>query len=123
MASTTSVSWQVRRGLRISRLPLNIIKLDKTFVDDLDKPGMKTVISETIAMIKKMNIKILVEGVETYEDFDYFRNAGCDYIQGYYFSKPLSKKDFFDFMEACENGKTSSTVTNASFSAGGTSDE
>ena len=109
--------------LRISRLPLNIIKLDKSFVDDLDKPGMKTVISETIAMIKKMNIKILVEGVETYEDFDYFRNAGCDYIQGYYFSKPLSKKDFFDFMEACENGKTSSTVTNASFSAGGTSDE
>ena len=109
--------------LRISRLPLDIIKLDKTFVDDLDKPGMKTVISETIAMLKKMNKKILVEGVETYEQFDYFRNAGCDYIQGYYFSKPLPKKDFFDFMEASENGKSSSTLTNASFSAGGTSNE
>lgn len=109
--------------LRISRLPLDIIKLDKTFVDDLDKPGMKTVISETIAMLKKMNKKILVEGVETYEQFDYFRNAGCDYIQGYYFSKPLPKKDFFDFMVASENGKSSSTLTNASFSAGGTSNE
>lgn len=109
--------------LRISRLPLDIIKLDKTFVDDLDKPGMKTVISETIAMLKKMNKKILVEGVETYEQFDYFRNAGCDYIQGYYFSKPLPKKDFFDFMVASENGESSSTLTNASFSAGGTSNE
>ncbi len=109
--------------LRISRLPLNIIKLDKSFVDDLDKPGMKTVISETIEMLKKMNKKILVEGVETYEDFDYFRNAGCDYIQGFYFSKPLTKKEFFEFMEASENGKKSSSVTNASFAAGGTSDE
>ncbi len=109
--------------LRISRLPLDIIKLDKSFVDDLDKPGMKTVISETIEMLKKMNKKILVEGVETYEDFDYFRNAGCDYIQGYYFSKPLTKSEFFDFMIASENGKASSTITNASFKAGGTSDE
>ncbi len=109
--------------LRISRLPLDIIKLDKSFVDDLDKPGMKTVISETIEMLKKMNKKILVEGVETYEDFDYFRNAGCDYIQGFYFSKPLTKKEFFEFMEASENGKKSSSVTNASFAAGGTSDE
>ena len=84
--------------LRISRLPLDIIKLDKTFVDDLEKPGMKTVITETIAMLKKMNKKILIEGVETYEAFDYFRNAGCDYVQGYYFSKPLTKADFFKFI-------------------------
>jgi EAL domain-containing protein (putative c-di-GMP-specific phosphodiesterase class I) len=46
-----------------------------------------------------MNKKILVEGVETYEDFDYFREAGCDYIQGYYFSKPLNKKEFFRFLK------------------------
>ena len=45
-----------------------------------------------------MNKKILIEGVETYEAFDYFRNAGCDYVQGYYFSKPLTKADFFKFI-------------------------
>ena len=85
--------------LRITKLPLHIIKLDKSFVDDLDRPGMKTIIKETIAMLKKMNKKILIEGVETYEDFDYFRAAGCDYVQGYYFSKPLNRDEFFRFLE------------------------
>ena len=94
--------------MRITRLPLDIIKLDKSFVDDLEKPGMKTVIHETIAMLKKMKKKILVEGVETYEEFDYFRNAGCDYVQGYYFSKPLNKADFFEFLEGSDNFEISS---------------
>ena len=86
--------------LRITKLPLHIIKLDKSFVDDLERPGMKTIIKETIAMLKKMNKKILIEGVETYEDFDYFRSAGCDYVQGYYFSKPLNRDEFFRFLES-----------------------
>ena len=89
--------------LRLTRLPLDLIKLDKSFVDELDKPGMKTVISETISMLKRMNKKILIEGIETYEDFDYFRNAGCDYIQGFYFSKPLSQNDFFEFLRSTQN--------------------
>ena len=89
--------------LRLSKLPIEIIKLDKSFVDDLDKSGMKTVISETITMLKKMNKKILIEGVENYEDFDYFRNAGCDYVQGFYFSKPLTKTDFFEFLRGAKN--------------------
>ncbi len=85
--------------LRITKLPLNIIKLDKCFVDDLEKPGMKIIIKETINMLKKLNKKILIEGIETYDEFDYFRNAGCDYIQGFYFSKPLNRDDFFRFLQ------------------------
>lgn len=104
--------------LRITKLPLNIIKLDKSFVDDLEKPGMKTVISETINMLKKMNMQILIEGVETYEDFDYFRNVGCDYIQGYYFSKPLSKNDFFDFLKTYNNSSDSSETLTFTTSTG-----
>lgn len=84
---------------RIAKLPLEIIKMDKSFVDDLEKPGMKTVITETVSMLKKMNKKILIEGVETYEEYDYFRNIGCDYVQGYYFSKPLAKKDFLNLVQ------------------------
>ena len=86
--------------LRVTRLPLDLIKLDKSFVDELEKPGMKTVINETVSMFKKMNKQILIEGVENYEDFDYFRNAGCDYVQGFYFSKPLSKAEFIEFMRS-----------------------
>ena len=89
--------------LRLAKLPLDIIKLDKSFVDDLDKPGMKTIITETISMLKKMDKKILIEGIETYEDFDYFRNVGCDYIQGFYFAKPLAKKEFFEFLRSAKS--------------------
>ena len=85
--------------LRITKLPLDIIKMDKSFVDDLEKPGMKIIINETISMLKKMNKKILIEGIETYEAYDYFRNAGCDYIQGFYFSKALPEEDFLEFMK------------------------
>ena len=84
---------------RITKLPFEIIKLDKSFVDDLNKPGMKIVISETISMLKKLNKKILIEGVETFEEFDYFRTVGCDYVQGYYFSKPISQTDFIEFIK------------------------
>ena len=79
---------------------------------------MKTVISETVSMLKKMNKQILIEGVETYEDFDYFRNVGCDYIQGYYFSKPLSKNDFFDFLKNYNQDNEDSTAPSFSTSGG-----
>ena len=102
--------------LKISKLPLNIIKLDKSFVDDLEKPGMKIVISETVSMLKKMKKKILIEGVETYEDFDYFRNVGCDYIQGFYFSKPLPKDEFFEFLKNANDSEDSSSAA-TSFSS------
>ncbi len=105
--------------LRITKLPLNIIKLDKSFVDDLEKPGMKTVISETVSMLKKMKKKILIEGVETYEDLDYFRNVGCDYIQGYYFSKPLTKDDFFEFLKNSNENPESSNRVSVYSSSGG----
>lgn len=90
---------------RITKLPFEIIKLDKSFVDDLNKPGMKIVISETISMLKKLNKKILIEGVETFEEFDYFRTVGCDYVQGYYFSKPLQKDDFIIFLKSFNLGQ------------------
>ena len=102
--------------LKISKLPLNIIKLDKSFVDDLEKPGMKIVISETVSMLKKMKKKILIEGVETYEDFDYFRNVGCDYIQGFYFSKPLPKDEFFEFLKNANDSEDRSSAA-TSFSS------
>ncbi len=102
--------------LKITKLPLNIIKLDKSFVDDLEKPGMKIVISETVSMLKKMKKKILIEGVETYEEYDYFRNVGCDYIQGYYFSKPLVKEEFFEFLKNA-NDSTDVSYAATSFSS------
>ena len=89
---------------RVMDLPLNIIKLDKSFADDFDKSEMQIVIQSTINMFRKIDKKLLIEGVETEEGKDYFEKAGCKYIQGYYFSKPLPAKDFIEFIKE-KNGE------------------
>lgn len=83
---------------RVVSLPLSIVKLDKTLVDDMDSHQMWIVIKNTVRMLQRMNKKILVEGVETERALMKFDQIGCDYIQGYYFSKPLPEEDFIAFI-------------------------
>ena len=83
---------------RVVQLPLDIVKLDKSLVDDMDIPSMWAVIKNTVSMLKKMNKKILVEGVEDKRALDKFIEIGCDYIQGFYFSKPLPARDYLNFV-------------------------
>lgn len=85
---------------RVVTLPLNIVKLDKSLVDEMDSPMMWTVIKNTVAMLKHMNKKILVEGVEDKRQLDRFVELECDYIQGYYFSRPLNESAFLKFVIA-----------------------
>lgn len=83
---------------RIVKLPLDIVKLDKCLVDDMDSPLMWIVIKNTVDMLKRMNKKILVEGIEDERALGKFEAIGCDYIQGFYFSKPLPENSFLDFV-------------------------
>jgi len=84
---------------RVTELPLDIVKLDKSFVDEMDKPDMWSVIVNTVKMFKEMHKTILVEGVEDQKTFDAFVKLGCDYIQGFYFSKPLPEEEYIRFVK------------------------
>ena len=89
---------------RVTTLPVDIVKLDKTFVDGVDDPQMWIMVQDTIKMLKEMGKKVLVEGVEeenivhkfTELGADYIQ--GCEYLQGYYFCRPLPERDFLEFM-------------------------
>ncbi len=83
---------------RIISLPLTIVKLDKTFVDEKDNPRMWIALQNTVKMIKDMDMEIVVEGVETEKMVQEFSNLQCDYIQGFYYSKPLPEKEFVNFL-------------------------
>lgn len=85
---------------RVIQLPLKIIKLDKAFVDEQDNPKMRVVLKNTVAMLKDMNMEIVVEGIETQEMLDFFTELNCDFIQGYFFSKPIPKPDFIRFIKS-----------------------
>lgn len=84
---------------RLTSLPFDIIKLDKTFADDFENPQMRIIINNTVEMLKKLNKKILVEGVSDKKTLDYFTDLECDYIQGFYFSKPLPETEFINFIK------------------------
>ena len=80
---------------RLTRFPLDIVKIDKSLIMDI--PGSATariVLDNTLEMMKRLRKKVLVEGVETQEQLDYLlpRND-CNYIQGYYFAKPMSEEE------------------------------
>ncbi len=83
---------------RVASLPLKIVKLDKSFVASDDNPRMWIVLRNTVKMLKSMDMHIVVEGVETKQLVEKFAELECDYIQGYYFSKPVPEDDFVKFV-------------------------
>ncbi|MDE7340762.1 MAG: GGDEF domain-containing phosphodiesterase [Lachnospiraceae bacterium] len=88
----------------LSRLPIDIIKLDKVFLQDEEaenrlKENDKIIISCIIDMARKLSITSLCEGVETPEQSDYLSQIGCELQQGYYFSRPIPESDFEIFID------------------------
>lgn len=88
---------------RVASLPLHIVKLDKTFTELDENPRMEIVVRNTIKMIKDMDMKIVVEGIETEKLVRRFSELKCEYIQGYYFSKPLPREEFVSFLRQASN--------------------
>lgn len=84
--------------VRISSLPLHIVKLDRSFTWTQGNEKLSVILKKTISMIKQMGLEIVVEGVETEEMLNKFLDLGCEYIQGYYFSKPLPEYDFIQYI-------------------------
>ncbi len=83
---------------RVIQLPLKIVKLDKSFVDEQDNPKMWIVLQNTVKMLKDMNMEIVVEGIETENMAEQFTALNCDFIQGYYYSRPISEEDYVKFV-------------------------
>ena len=83
---------------RVVDMPFNAIKLDKRFVDEWEHPRMRSVIQNTIRMIKDLGEEIVVEGVETKEAAEWFAEQGCDYIQGFYYARPMPEEEFLHFL-------------------------
>ena len=85
--------------MRIASLPLDIVKLDRAFVLMEESGGHHVIIKNLIGMLKDMDVKVLVEGVETDEMVESFTNMGVDEIQGFYYSQPLTKSAYIRFLK------------------------
>jgi len=78
-------------------MPIDIIKIDKIFVDKADLNSNQNIINYIMLLAKRLGVKTVVEGVETKEQVDFVQKLKCDIIQGYYYSKPISKDEFEDY--------------------------
>ena len=83
----------------IKRLPIDKLKIDKSFVDELphDKEDV-AIVRSVISIAKNLQIDIIAEGVETQEQKDFLLLEGCPKIQGYFYSKPLNASDYKEFL-------------------------
>lgn len=79
----------------IKKLPFDVIKVDKTFIDDIvEDDYAQAFVRLIVDLSKTLHAKVCVEGVETKEQLDKLTELGVDYIQGYYFGKPVMADEF-----------------------------
>lgn len=84
----------------LKRMPVDIIKIDKSFVFGmLENNADYQIIMSTIAMVKSLDLKVVAEGVETSAQMRSLEENGCDYFQGYYFSKPVPEDEIVEYIQ------------------------
>jgi len=84
----------------LKRFPINELKIDKSFVDDIPQDKSSVAIVDTIITLSKhMHYVNVAEGIETLEQNNFLLSLGCEIGQGYFFSKPLNAKDLITFIQ------------------------
>ncbi|CAM4032139.1 bifunctional diguanylate cyclase/phosphodiesterase [Vibrio neonatus] len=79
----------------LQKFPFSKLKIDRSFLQDMEtNPSSQELVNAIIAMAKALGLKVVAEGVETQWDQNYLKTQHCEFAQGYYYSKALSKEDF-----------------------------
>jgi EAL domain-containing protein (putative c-di-GMP-specific phosphodiesterase class I) len=77
--------------IRLKHLPIDVIKIEKMFVQDaVNNQNVAIIVSCLIALGKNLGMKVIAEGIETVEQLEFLTERNCPQGQGYYFSRPLS---------------------------------
>jgi sensor c-di-GMP phosphodiesterase-like protein len=84
----------------LKRFPIDKLKIDKSFVDELPKSSKDAAIAKTIIKLAKgLEMKVIAEGVEKKEQNDFLKTEKCDEVQGWFYGKALRENDFIEFVK------------------------
>ncbi len=84
----------------LSRLPASSIKIDRSFISNIEQnPENQAIVSATIAMAHALNLEVVAEGVETYEQMEFLRSRQCDLAQGFFFCRPMPAEIFSKYLQ------------------------
>jgi EAL domain-containing protein (putative c-di-GMP-specific phosphodiesterase class I) len=83
----------------LKKLPIDILKIDRSFITDLDKSSDSAAIVTAIAALAhSLKLSVVAEGVERVEELNFLAALSCNYIQGYIFSKPVVEEELLEIM-------------------------
>ncbi len=83
----------------LQKLPLDRLKVDRTFITDIAQEGQSVIAETIINLSKRMNLKVIAEGIEKVEQQERLRELGCDEVQGFYYAKPMPQNEFLHFLK------------------------
>ena len=86
--------------MMLNTVPIDVIKLDKSFIDDYTNEKGKSIIQCVLNLASTLKLPVVAEGVETQEQYYYLKESGCNMIQGFYFSKPIPIEEFFKMIKS-----------------------
>ena len=84
----------------LSRLPVDTLKIDRSFVGRLEDAESAAIVSATVDLARNLGLEVVAEGVETATQLDAISALGCDFAQGFYFSEPLPPDGMRGWLEA-----------------------
>lgn len=99
----------------LHKIPLDRLKIDSSFIQHIKSAtDDEVIIRAVIAMAKNLNLEVLAEGVETIDQLNFLKKYNCDDVQGFYFSKPLTKKELEGYLKNPTKMKKIITLTSES---------
>jgi EAL domain-containing protein (putative c-di-GMP-specific phosphodiesterase class I) len=85
----------------LNRLPANMLKIDKSFIDEMNSTeSAKQYVAAIISIGHIFNLKVISEGVESLDQLEVLKSIGCDYIQGFIWGKPLTPEEASKLVKA-----------------------
>lgn len=83
----------------LKRFPIDTLKIDQSFVSDLQTPDGAAIADAIMALAKTLNLRVIAEGIENEQHMAYLARRGCDLLQGFYFARPLYPEDVPDMLK------------------------
>ncbi|HDZ16268.1 MAG TPA: EAL domain-containing protein, partial [Methylophaga aminisulfidivorans] len=84
----------------LSTLPVNLLKIDRIFISDIETNKNNLSLVETVlTMAKNFNCQVVAEGIETQTQSDILSALGCEFAQGYFFSRPVPPQEFLEYYQ------------------------
>ncbi|MNP41670.1 Phytochrome-like protein cph2 [compost metagenome] len=103
----------------LKRLPLNTLKIDRSFIQDIPKATQDMeIVQAIIVMAHTLHLDVVTEGVETFEQYQFLERHGCDFVQGYLLSRPVPLGELRPVLNEINQRKHSCTVTHLSLAHG-----